>query len=78
MGFQVYDSETNFILARRPGTDVRAIQQALKRQKILIRHFDVPGLDDCLRITIGAPGEMRALVAALRRAVADADRSRAC
>jgi len=78
MGFQVYDSETNFILARRPGTDVRAIQQALKRQKILIRHFDVPGLDDCLRITIGAPGEMRTLVAALRRAVADADRRRAC
>ena len=78
MGFQVYESQTNFILARRPGTDVHAIQQTLKRRKILIRYFDVPGLDDCLRFTIGTPAEMRALIAALRRAVADADRARAC
>lgn len=78
MGFDVYESETNFVLARRPGTDVRAIQQALKRRKILIRYFGVPGLDDCLRFTIGSPADMKALLAALRRAVADADRSRAC
>ena len=78
MEFKVYDSETNFILARRPGTDVRAIQQALKRRKILIRYFGVPGLEDCLRITIGTPADMTTLLAALRRAVADADRSRAC
>jgi histidinol-phosphate aminotransferase len=75
MDFQVYESETNFILARRPGTDVHAIQQALKRQKILIRYFAVPGLDDCLRITIGTRVEMKTLLAALRRAVADADRA---
>jgi histidinol-phosphate aminotransferase len=78
LDFEVYDSETNFILARRPGTDVRAIQQALKRQKILIRYFAVPGLDDCLRITIGTPSDMKTLISALRRAVADADRARAC
>jgi histidinol-phosphate aminotransferase len=75
MGFEVYDSETNFILARRTGTDVRAIQQALKQRKILIRHFDVPGLSDCLRITIGTPTDMKTLIAALRRAVADTDRA---
>jgi histidinol-phosphate aminotransferase len=78
MGFEVYASEANFVLARRPGTDVRAIQQALKRRRILIRYFGVPGLDDCLRFTIGSPADIKALLAALRRAVADADRSRAC
>lgn len=67
LGFDVYASETNFILARRPGTDMRAVQQALKRKKILIRHFDVPGLDDCLRFTIGTPAETAALVRQLRR-----------
>jgi histidinol-phosphate aminotransferase len=72
LGFQVYDSQTNFVLARRPGTDMRAIQQALKRRKILIRYFNVPGLHDCLRITIGTPAEMKTLLTALRRAVADA------
>jgi histidinol-phosphate aminotransferase len=78
MGFEVYDSETNFVLARRRGTDVRAIQQALKRRRILIRHFDVSGLDDCLRITVGTPGDMKTLLSALRRAVAEADEARAC
>ena len=78
MGFDVYDSETNFILARRAGTDVRAIQQALKRQKILIRYFGVAGLEDCLRISIGTRADMKTLIAALRRAVTHADRERAC
>jgi histidinol-phosphate aminotransferase len=67
MGFEVYESETNFLLARRPGTDVRAVQQALTKRKILIRYFDVAGLDDCLRITIGTPAEMKTLVTELRR-----------
>jgi histidinol-phosphate aminotransferase len=75
LGFQVYDSETNFVLARRPGTDVKAIQQELKRKKILIRHFDVPGLDDCLRVTVGTAAEMDTLITQLRRAVARADRT---
>jgi histidinol-phosphate aminotransferase len=67
MGFEVCDSETNFILARHPRASVTAIQQALKRKKILIRHFDVPGLDDCLRFTIGTPAETAALIRELRR-----------
>jgi histidinol-phosphate aminotransferase len=67
MGFEVYESETNFLLARRPGTDVRAVQQALTKRKILIRYFDVAGLDDCLRNTIGTPAEMKPLVTELRR-----------
>ena len=76
MGFEVYPSRTNFVLARRSGTDVRAIHQELKRRKILIRHFDVAGLDDCLRITVGTPAEMNTVIAHLRRAVARADRTR--
>lgn len=67
MGFEVYDSQTNFLLARRPGTDVRAMQQALKKRRMLIRYFDVAGLDDCLRITIGTPAQMKVLVAEMRR-----------
>lgn len=67
MGFDVYHSETNFVLARRPRTDMRRILQALKRRRILIRHFDVPGLDDCVRVTVGTPAETAAVIAALRR-----------
>jgi histidinol-phosphate/aromatic aminotransferase/cobyric acid decarboxylase-like protein len=27
-----------------------------------VRYFDVPGLQDCLRITIGTPKEIQALI----------------
>jgi histidinol-phosphate/aromatic aminotransferase/cobyric acid decarboxylase-like protein len=48
---------------------MRRIQLALKAQRILIRHFDVPGLRDCLRISVGTPTETRTVIAALRRAL---------
>ena len=72
LGFQVYPSETNFVLARRAGTDLRRVQQTLKAQRILIRYFDVPGLDDCLRISIGTPAETKAVLTALRAALREA------
>ena len=67
MGFEVYDSQTNFVLARHPRANARSMQQALKRKRILIRHFNVPGLDDCLRFTIGTPTDTTAVITALRR-----------
>jgi histidinol-phosphate aminotransferase len=76
MGFDVYDSETNFVLARRPGTDVRAIQQELARKKVLIRYFDVPGLDDCLRITVGTAEETDTVIAYLGRALTRLENAR--
>jgi histidinol-phosphate aminotransferase len=69
LGFAVYPSQANFVLARRARTDMQRLQRELKAQQILIRHFDVPGLDDCLRISVGTPAETRAVIAALRRAL---------
>jgi histidinol-phosphate aminotransferase len=76
LGFEVYGSEANFVLARRPGTDVKGIQQALKQHKVLIRHFDTPGLADCLRITVGTEAETNRVTTLLRLAVKRADRTR--
>ena len=61
-GYHAYPSHANFILARKPGQNLKAIYEELKRRKILVRYFDVPGLQDCLRITIGAPKEIQALI----------------
>ena len=69
LGFQVYPSQTNFVLARRPDTNMRRLQQTLKAQRILIRHFDSPGLKDCLRISVGTPAEISAVVRALTAAL---------
>jgi len=62
LGYQVYPSHANFVLARKPEENLKPVYEELKRRKILVRYFDTPGLQDCLRITIGTPKEVQALV----------------
>ena len=61
LGFTLYPSQANFVLARREGENLKRLYQDLKNRKILVRYFDVPGLQDALRITVGAPPQVKAL-----------------
>jgi histidinol-phosphate aminotransferase len=71
LGFRVFPSETNFILARPPLFSAEEWLQKFRQRKILVRWFDHPGIRDSLRISIGTEGEAQALVdfvrAVLRR-----------
>lgn len=69
LGFQVWPSEANFVLARPPGGEAARIYQALKARGILVRYFAEPRLDDKLRITVGAEEENAQLYKALRELV---------
>ena len=62
IGYQVYPSHANFVLARKPGQNLRSVYEELKRRKILVRYFETAGLQDCLRITVGTPKEVKALM----------------
>jgi histidinol-phosphate aminotransferase len=62
LGYEVYSSHTNFVLARQRDKNLRPVYEELKRRKILVRYFDTPGLRDCLRITVGTPKELRILL----------------
>jgi histidinol-phosphate aminotransferase len=62
MGYQVYPSHANFVLARKQGENLQPTYEELKRRKILVRYFDTPGLQDCLRITVGTPKEVASLL----------------
>lgn len=73
-GFAVLDSQTNFLLATPPGATAGegadkpaapALYAALKERGILVRYFDLPRLDDKLRITVGTPPQNTALLEAL-------------
>jgi histidinol-phosphate aminotransferase len=64
-GFDVLPSETNFVLARRPGQDLGPLQHELKEKGVLVRYFNEPALRDALRITVGTPEEVQALLEAL-------------
>lgn len=62
LGFQVYPSHANFVLARKQGENLKPVYEALKRRMILVRYFDRAGLQDCLRITVGKPKEVQTLL----------------
>ncbi|MBF2048749.1 histidinol-phosphate transaminase [Leptolyngbya sp. NK1-12] len=65
LGFQVPDSQTNFLLARPPKGNAEAIYLALKERGILVRYFKQLGLDDKLRITVGTEEQNQILIEAL-------------
>ena len=68
LGFGVADSQANFVLAQMPdGTSAAPLHRELRKLKVLVRHFDTPRLRDSLRITVGTPDEVHALLAALDR-----------
>ncbi|MBI5118103.1 histidinol-phosphate transaminase [Candidatus Poribacteria bacterium] len=66
LGFVVYPSESNFVLAKYPNGSARPLYEELKRRKILVRYFPLRRLEDCLRITVGTDGEVDALLKELR------------
>jgi histidinol-phosphate aminotransferase len=65
MGFYVYPSHANFVMARKREENLKEVYEKLKGKKILVRYFDIPGLQDCLRITVGRPREIRLLLNAM-------------
>jgi histidinol-phosphate aminotransferase len=69
IGFEVFPSSTNFILARPPKFTAPEWLKKLRALKILVRWFDYPELNDYLRISIGTDAEADALIAAARQAL---------
>jgi len=62
LGFKVHLSQGNFILAKIPDRNLRGMYEELKRRGILVRYFDTPDLQDCIRITVGTDDEISRLL----------------
>lgn len=65
MGFTVLPSYTNFVFATHPDHNAVALQQALREQGILVRHFSQDRIQDYLRITVGTPEQCKRLITTL-------------
>jgi histidinol-phosphate aminotransferase len=63
------------VLATAPDGRGREAYEGLRRQHILIRHFDRPGLADKIRITIGQSHENNALLAGIRALAEKGDKA---
>jgi histidinol-phosphate aminotransferase len=62
-----YPSRSNFILCRVAGLEAAGLKTRLAEEHgIFVRYFDKPGLRDHIRISVGRPGDMDALVKALK------------
>lgn len=67
LGFAVIPSAANFIFAHHPRFPAAQLYTYLRQCSILVRHFNLPRIDDYLRITVGTDTECAALMEALSR-----------
>jgi len=67
-GFDVPDSQANFILASWTGRpSAQDLYKKLKQRRVLVRYFPHPRLKDSLRITVGTPEQNARLLKELQR-----------
>ena len=72
IGFEVLDSSANFLFARHEKISGEEIFEALKRKKIMIRHFSRPErISNFNRITIGTPEQMKIFLEAIEGVVSE-------
>ena len=62
LGFSFPESSTNFVFATHERVPAADLFEAAKNEKIFLRYFDKPRIDNYLRITIGTDEEMKKLI----------------
>ena len=65
-GFMPFLSDANFILVRYPVFHKKKFKDLLQQRGIFLKFLDDPGLEDCIRITIGTEEQNAAVIAAVR------------
>lgn len=67
LGFEVPDSSANFVLASTKSYKANWIYEKLIKRNIYVRYFDLPGLDNKLRITVGTKDQNNKLLYTLNK-----------
>lgn len=65
MDFDVLPSAANFVFARHREVDAAELAAGLRKEGIIVRHFNRRRIEQFLRITIGTPEENQALLSVL-------------
>jgi len=68
---QVPESFANFVLAERKNHKASEIYDKLVQRNIYIRYFDLPGLENKLRITVGTEEQNDKLILALKEVLSE-------
>ena len=67
LGFSFPDSKANFIFAMHETIPAKELFEALREEKIFVRYFKKPRIDNYLRITVGTQEEMQKLIEFLKK-----------
>lgn len=66
-GWYVLPSSTNFLFVKKEGLSGSFIYESIKKEGILVRYFNTPGITDFVRITIGTTSQMDSLKKVMSR-----------
>ncbi len=65
LGFEVLPSAANFVFTRHPEYDAADLAAGLRKEGVIVRHFNKRRIDQFLRITIGTPSENQHLLSVI-------------
>lgn len=65
-GWLCYNSKTNFVFAKKEGISGKEVYEKIKKDGILVRHFNTPVINEYVRITIGTEQQMDMLMKSLK------------
>lgn len=71
LGFKVLPSQANFVFASHPQVDAAVLSRELRANSILVRHFQLPRIDQFLRITVGTSEDCARLCNTLTNILAE-------
>ena len=73
LDFIVPASHANFVLAESRKCPARVIYEKLVQRNIYVRYFDLPGIDNRLRITVGTEEQNDRVILALKEIIGKSD-----
>lgn len=71
LGFNTTDSSTNFVFVTHKEKKAKDIYEYLKSRNVYVRYFNLPRINNHLRITIGTDEQMQRLIELLKEYLAD-------
>ncbi len=66
-GWEVLPSKANFVFVRKDGISGQEIYLKLKEKGILVRYFNISGIRDFIRITIGTKDQIDTLIREIKK-----------
>lgn len=66
LGFEIVPSRANFLMVHHKKDAAKKLYEDLKKAGVLVRYFNKPKINNCLRITIGTDEDMKTLIDRLK------------